>query len=247
MATLPRAKKKKRMAKTPDDASPFVASGEGTLPERGRDSENAARSRPRTSLGDGVVKPGGRRIKWAQLLRRVDWVNAGITMITIPREAMNTPTTSGGNACPVGIEPGPLQVSEVGDSQSTVAPRARLDAPTAPAERAASWPPDQGERPVLTHDPGGWSRSVLPPRCHAKRSSCAVEGRGVPSDGTFNGTKPRETRAMRWFWASCRSMRFVMGPRRQSLRGGEGACPRRGNQGSIAKAVCVCSAPMFTR
>ena len=66
-ATLPRAKmkKKKRMAKTPDDASPFVASGEGTLPERGSDSENAARSRPRTSLGDGVEKPGGGRIKWA--------------------------------------------------------------------------------------------------------------------------------------------------------------------------------------
>jgi len=60
---LPRAKKKKkRIAKTLDDASPFVVSGEGTLPERGRDSENAARSRPRTSLGDGVVKPVGSRI-----------------------------------------------------------------------------------------------------------------------------------------------------------------------------------------
>jgi hypothetical protein len=59
---LPRAKKKKRIAKKPDDASPFVASGEGTLPERGRDGENAVRSRPRTSLGDGVVKPGGSRI-----------------------------------------------------------------------------------------------------------------------------------------------------------------------------------------
>ena len=64
-AATARAKKKKRMAKKPDDASPFVVSGEGTLPERGRDSENAARSRPRTSLGDGVVKPGGGRIKWA--------------------------------------------------------------------------------------------------------------------------------------------------------------------------------------
>jgi hypothetical protein len=72
---LPRAKKKKRIAKTPDDASPFLVSGEGTLPERGRDSENAARSRPRTSLGDGVVKPGGSRIAWAQLLRRIDWVD----------------------------------------------------------------------------------------------------------------------------------------------------------------------------
>ncbi len=61
--TLPRAKKKqKRMAKTPDDASPFVASGEGTLPERGSDGEKAVRSRPRTSLGDGVAKPGGGRI-----------------------------------------------------------------------------------------------------------------------------------------------------------------------------------------
>jgi hypothetical protein len=70
---LPRAKKKKkRMAKKPDDASPspLVASGEGTSPERGSDSENAARSRPRTSL----VKPGGSRIAWAQLLRRVGWV-----------------------------------------------------------------------------------------------------------------------------------------------------------------------------
>ena len=68
---MPRAKKKKRIAKTPDDASPFIVSGEGTLPERGRDSENAARSRPRTSLGDGVVKPGGSRIEGAQLLRRI--------------------------------------------------------------------------------------------------------------------------------------------------------------------------------
>jgi hypothetical protein len=72
-ATLPRAKKKKkkRIAKTPDDASPFVASGEGTLPERGSDGEKAVRSRPRTRLGDGVVKPGGSRIEWAQLLRRI--------------------------------------------------------------------------------------------------------------------------------------------------------------------------------
>ena len=47
-ATLPRAKKKKkRIAKTPDDTSPFVASGEGTLPERGSDGEKAVRSRPR--------------------------------------------------------------------------------------------------------------------------------------------------------------------------------------------------------
>jgi hypothetical protein len=69
--TLPRARKKKRTTKKPDDASPWVASAEGTSPERGGDSKNAARSRPRTSLGDGVVKSGGGRIAWAQLLRRV--------------------------------------------------------------------------------------------------------------------------------------------------------------------------------
>ena len=73
--TLPRARKKKRTAKKPDDASVFAASGEGTSPERGGDSENAGRSRPRTSLGDGVVKPVGSRIAWAQLLRRLDWVD----------------------------------------------------------------------------------------------------------------------------------------------------------------------------
>ena len=62
--------------KKPDDASAFVASGEGTSPERGGgDSENAVRSRPRTSLGDGVVKPVGSRIEWAQLLRRIYWVD----------------------------------------------------------------------------------------------------------------------------------------------------------------------------
>jgi hypothetical protein len=70
--TLPRTRKKKRTAKTPDAASPFVASDEEASPERvGGDSENAGRSRPRTSLGDGVVKPVGSRIEWAQLLRRV--------------------------------------------------------------------------------------------------------------------------------------------------------------------------------
>jgi hypothetical protein len=71
-ATAPRARKKKRRAKKPDAASPFVASGEGTSPERGGgDSENAGGNRPRTSLGDGVVKPVGSRIEWAQLLRRI--------------------------------------------------------------------------------------------------------------------------------------------------------------------------------
>ena len=39
--TLPCARKKKRTAKKPDGASAFVASGEGTSPERGGDSENA--------------------------------------------------------------------------------------------------------------------------------------------------------------------------------------------------------------
>ena len=72
---MPRAKKKKRMAKKPDDASPFVASGEWTLPERGRDGEKAVRSRLRTSLGDGVMKLVGSRIEWAQLLRRIYWVD----------------------------------------------------------------------------------------------------------------------------------------------------------------------------
>jgi hypothetical protein len=93
-ATLPCAKKtkqKKRIAKMPNVPSPFGASGEGTLPERGSDGEKAVRSPPRTSLGDSVVKPGGRRIEWAQLLlRRVDWVDASVAMVTIPREGMNT-------------------------------------------------------------------------------------------------------------------------------------------------------------
>jgi hypothetical protein len=70
--TLPRARKKKRTAKKPDAASPFVASGYATSPERAfGDSENAVGSRPRTSLGDGVVKQGGSRIEWSPLLRRI--------------------------------------------------------------------------------------------------------------------------------------------------------------------------------
>jgi putative transposase len=74
--TLPRAKKKKRTMKKPDDASPSVASGEATSPERGGgDSESAVGSRPRTSLGDGVVKPVGSRIAWAELLRRIHLVD----------------------------------------------------------------------------------------------------------------------------------------------------------------------------
>jgi hypothetical protein len=69
--TLPRAKKKKRTPTPPDNASPQVASAEGTSPEGGRASENAAASGPRTSLGDGVVKAPCGRIEWAQLLRRI--------------------------------------------------------------------------------------------------------------------------------------------------------------------------------
>jgi hypothetical protein len=38
-------------------------------------SSPAAPSGPRTSLGDGLVKPPCGRIAWAQLLRRVDWVD----------------------------------------------------------------------------------------------------------------------------------------------------------------------------
>ena len=30
---------------------------------------------PPTSLGDGVVRPGGSRIAWSQLLRRIEWVD----------------------------------------------------------------------------------------------------------------------------------------------------------------------------
>ena len=58
--TLPRARKKKRTAKKPDDASVFAARAEGASPERG---------------GDSVVKPGGSRIGWAQLPRRIHLVD----------------------------------------------------------------------------------------------------------------------------------------------------------------------------
>ena len=49
------------------------------------DSENAARSRPRTSRGDGVVKPGGSRIAWAQ--PRIEHGLAVITVETMERIA----------------------------------------------------------------------------------------------------------------------------------------------------------------
>jgi hypothetical protein len=71
MATLPRAKKRRTTTTKPDAASPQVASAEGTSPEGGRASENAAASGRRTSLGDGVVKAPCGRIAWAQLLRRI--------------------------------------------------------------------------------------------------------------------------------------------------------------------------------
>jgi hypothetical protein len=97
--TLQRARKKKRTAKKPDVPSPFVASGESTSPERGGgDSENAVRGRPRTSLGDGVVKLGGRRIAWAQLLVRVDWADAGVKMITV-RSASSSARRPRGTTC----------------------------------------------------------------------------------------------------------------------------------------------------
>jgi hypothetical protein len=53
--------------------------------------------------------------------------------------------------------------------------------------------PDRGGRPDLTHDRGARDRSPLPPGYQAKRSSCAVEGRRVPSDEKRNGRMPRES------------------------------------------------------
>jgi len=72
--TKPRGRETKKRTTTKeaqDAASPFVSTAEGTSPERGRAGENAASNGPRTSLGDGVVKPAGSRIEWAQLLRRI--------------------------------------------------------------------------------------------------------------------------------------------------------------------------------
>ena len=118
-ATAPRARKQKRRAKKPDDASAFVASGEGTLPERGGgDSENTVRSRPRTSLGDGVVKPVGSRIEWAQLLRRIYLVDV--------------------LACPCGGRR--AIVADISDSEVVVAILAHLGLPTEapPIARARS-------------------------------------------------------------------------------------------------------------
>jgi len=116
---LPRARKKKRSAKKPDEASPLVASGVGTSPERvGCDSENAVRSGPRTSLGDGVVKPVGSRIEWAQLPRRIDLVDV--------------------LACPCGGRR--AMVADISDSDVVVALLAHLGLPTEapPIARARS-------------------------------------------------------------------------------------------------------------
>src|SRR5512132_4517485 len=66
--TLPRARTKTTTRTVPDDASPWVATAEGTSPER----ERVAPSGRRTSLGDGMVKAAGTRIAWAQRLRRID-------------------------------------------------------------------------------------------------------------------------------------------------------------------------------
>ena len=63
--------------------------GRGTPRRGGSDGEHAARSRPRTSLGDGIAKPGGPRIERAKLLRRVDWVDASVMMLTSPRERID--------------------------------------------------------------------------------------------------------------------------------------------------------------
>lgn len=71
--TKARAKKKKRTTRTrkPDDVSRFVSTGEGTSAERARASAPAAPRGSRTSLGDGIVKPAGSRMEWAELLRRI--------------------------------------------------------------------------------------------------------------------------------------------------------------------------------
>jgi hypothetical protein len=111
-----RAKKKRKTKAAP--ASPLVSSAEGTSPERGRASENAAPNGPRTSLGDGVVKPVGSRIEWAQLLRRIYLVDV--------------------LACPCGGRR--AIVADLSDSEVVVALLAHLGLPTEapPIARARS-------------------------------------------------------------------------------------------------------------
>jgi hypothetical protein len=75
----PRTKTKRRTKTKEDTDSPLVAEAEGTLPGRTRESESESErvvpSRPRTSLGDGVVKAEGSRMVWAELLRRTSLVD----------------------------------------------------------------------------------------------------------------------------------------------------------------------------
>lgn len=71
-STAPPAKAPCKKAKLKHGAaSPLLTNPNGTSPEPGRASEDAAPTGPRTSLVDGVVKPVGARIDWASLLKRV--------------------------------------------------------------------------------------------------------------------------------------------------------------------------------
>jgi len=67
-AVKPLGKKAKTKRET---ASSLGSARDGASSERGRASEYEAPRGPRTSLGDGVVRPVGARIDWASLLRRV--------------------------------------------------------------------------------------------------------------------------------------------------------------------------------
>jgi hypothetical protein len=66
-AALPSSKKKTKQDAASSLASDRTAASSGS----GRASEYEAPHGPRTSLGDGVVRPVGARIDWASLLRRV--------------------------------------------------------------------------------------------------------------------------------------------------------------------------------
>jgi hypothetical protein len=146
--------------------------------------------------------------EWAQLLRRIHGVDvlpcpysgrraivrglhraslpsvhsADSVRASIPREVMNTDQI-GPERLSRGDADGAIHVSEGGrlvvPGRFPGAVRCAYRACRASGRRAR----DQGERPDLTHDEGARSRSSLPSRCHAKRSSCAVEGRRVPNDG----------------------------------------------------------------
>jgi hypothetical protein len=73
-------------------------------------------SRPRASLGDGVVKPAGSQIEWAQLLRRVHLVDVF--------------------ACPCGGRR--AIVSDISEREVIVAILAHLELPTEAPPRARS-------------------------------------------------------------------------------------------------------------